>query len=158
MSQDERQITPGDIIEGIGEWMGGDGAMPGKAVSGAYPGVAGTALTETALPGYQWQNVPYAPPFSVPAGATYPHLCQVPWSYFPGFPYRPEEGYGMESDGAEDRAQTAGGSYEDETRQLFPFFGFPPFGPQFGFGFGFPFFRPIYRPFYPYYPRPYWWY
>lgn len=176
MSQEERQMTPGEVLAEAGESLAGEGAV------GNLPGP------------WDWQSVPYAPPFQT-EGIAYPQLVQVPMSYFPGIAQRPEPNvisgdqvvsedadrqyswgnpyhhypyhhywyhyppyYRTEAGGVTEGTDantesnaTASPTTGEETRQLFPFIGISPFGPSFGFGFG------GYGPFYPgpFYPRPF---
>lgn len=65
MSQEERQMTPGEVLQEAGETFEGD------AVDN-FPG------------NLDWQNVPFAPPFQSVSQAVYPQVYQVPLSYFPG--------------------------------------------------------------------------
>jgi hypothetical protein len=183
MKQEERTVLPGEAEKENRE-------MPGDS---------------------QWHDAPYGPPFQSFPESMYPQLYQIPWSYFPGFPYRPEKYFGEEPTDMEENREVTGypaaypyqhpyhpyhyphyhhyphhyypyyhhhhypyyghpygpmpygtypqrfdqpseasqseefetsPDYQDDARQFFPFFGFPPFG--FGFGFGFPFFRPFF--------------
>lgn len=115
MSEEQRFMTPGDVSEEFEEVS--EGEQPDTS-SEAAP-----------APACHWQNVPYAPPFSIPQGATYPQLYQVPWNYFQGFPYRPGETDETDAGGV-------------ETRQYFPVYPY-----------GHPYHHPHYH--YPYYGHPY---
>jgi hypothetical protein len=151
MTQEDRSLNPGEILQGIGEMLDGDGVgdLPEAIAQGpygtpGYPYGGAPAATYGAAPEqvpWQWQQAPYAPPFNLETGGTYPQMYQIPWSQFPDFPYRPEEFAQVENDGE--------GAASEEERQM----------PMGGYG-GYPYHpyyhRPRPRPYYHHYyhPRP----
>lgn len=152
MSQEDRSLNPGEILQGIGEMLDGDGVgdLPEALEQGpGYP-YGGAPAAPSGVPGqapWQWQQAPYAPPFNIPTGGSYPQMYQIPWSQFPGFPYRPEEFAQMPDIGegvsAEQGREMNWG--DDGSLEQYPY---PYHHPH-------PYYHPYHHYHYHQYPRPY---